>query len=282
MAERDLDGRHILITGANTGIGLATAEALAERGATLYLAGRSAEKTQPVVEALRAAGAAQVEFLPLDLGDLDSVRACAQAFLDLEVPLHVLIANAGLAGTKGHTKSGFELAFGVNHVGHALFVRLLLDKLKASAPARVVMVASKAHYKAKGIDLEAVRQPTKSGTGLPEYEVSKLANVLFARALATRLEGTSVTTYSLHPGVIASDIWRGVPWPIRPLIKLFMKSTEDGAKTSVYCATDPACAEESGLYYDECKVYKPSKVARDDALVESFWAQTAEWIGLPA
>lgn len=283
MTARDLVGRNIFITGANTGIGLATARALAGRGATLFLAGRSAEKTQPVVEELEAlAGHANVEFLPLDLGDLDSVRACAAAFLGRAVPLHVLIANAGLAGIKGFTTSGFEVAFGVNHVGHALLVRLLQDRLVESAPARVVMVASKAHYKAKGIDYDAIRKPTAHATGLAEYEVSKLANVLFAKALAKRLEGTGVTTYSLHPGVIASDIWRGVPWPIRPLMKLFMKSTDDGAKTSVYCATDPACAAESGLYYDESRAYKASAVARDEALAEDLWQRTAEWIGLPA
>lgn len=283
MSERDLLGRVFLVTGANTGIGRATAEALARRGATLYLACRSAEKTAPVIAALKAAsGHEDVHLLALDLGDLDSVRACAAAFLARGVPLHGLIANAGLASTRGLTASGFELAFGVNHVGHALLARLLEDHLKASAPSRLVIVSSKAHFRARGVDYVAVRAPTATTTGLAEYEVSKLANVMFASVMAARLAGTGVTTYSLHPGVIASDIWRRVPWPARALMKLFMKNTEDGARTTVYCATAPECAAETGLYYDDCKVYKASKVARDEAAQATLWRETAAWIGLPA
>src|SRR6185295_20221144 len=108
-------------------------------------------------------------------------------------------------------KSGFELAFGVNHVGHFLLTRLLQDKVRQAAPARIVTVASKAHYRAKTIDFDAVRKPTVTRTALAEYGVAKLANVLFSAELARKLAGTGVTTYSLHPGVVASDVWRTVP-----------------------------------------------------------------------
>ena len=117
------------------------------------------------------------------------------------------------------TQSGFELAFGTNYVGPFLLTGLLLDRLRESAPARIVNVSSIGHYRAAGIDYEAVRRPTKSLTGLPEYAVSKLGNVLHAQELARRLKGDGITTYSLHPGAIASDVWRRVPWPVRPLIK---------------------------------------------------------------
>ena len=276
----DLTGKTIMITGAKTGIGKATAQDLVRRGAHVILACRSAERTLPVVTELQASAGDpnKVEFLPLDLADLDSVRAAAERFLARDLPLHVLLANAGIAGIRGKTKSGFELAFGINHVGHALLINLLLDALKKSAPSRIVLVASKAHYRAKGVDYDGIHTSTSSTTGLPEYEVSKLANVLYAKALAKRLEGTGVTTYSLHPGVIASDIWRRVPRPFRWLIKLFMKSVEEGAKTSIYCVTDPGLSAETGLYYDECAPKKPSRVARDEAAADELWSRTADWI----
>src|SRR5205814_4839250 len=167
-----LAGRVALVTGATTGIGRVTARELARQGAHVFIACRSAERAQPVVDEIRAiAGTGPVETLSLDLGDFASVRRCAQGFLGRGLPLHLLINNAGLAGARGSTASGFELAFGTNHMGHFLLTQLLLDRLKASAPARVVTVASKAHYRAQGIDWDAVRRPTQSKPGLPEYGV---------------------------------------------------------------------------------------------------------------
>jgi NAD(P)-dependent dehydrogenase (short-subunit alcohol dehydrogenase family) len=277
----DLDGKTVLVTGANTGIGRATAQALAARGAKLFLAGRSEAKTRLVIEEISArTGNPQLEFLPLDLGDLSSVRACATAFLSTDEPLHVLINNAGLAGQRGITASGFELAFGTNHVGPHLLTSLLLDRLRASAPARIVNVASGAHFSATGIDFDAVREPTKSLTGMPEYAVSKLANVLHAQELARRLDAAEVTTYSLHPGVIASDIWRRVPWPARTLMKLRMRSPEDGATTSLYCATSPDVANESGQYYDNSRRRQPSAAATPELAAE-LWERSAAWVSAP-
>jgi NAD(P)-dependent dehydrogenase (short-subunit alcohol dehydrogenase family) len=268
----------ILITGANTGIGKATAEALAARGDQLYLACRSEPKTRDAIDEIAGkTGNRDLHFLPLDLGDLASVRECAAKFLAEDVPLHVLINNAGVAGVRGITKDGFELAFGTNHVGHFLLTNLLLDKLKASAPSRIVNVSSVGHFQARGIDWEAVRQPTKGVTAMGEYGVSKLANVLHAQELARRLEGTGVTTYSLHPGAIASDIWsRRLPGPLASILKLFMRSTEEGAKTSVWCATAPELAGESGKYYDDCKEKAPNKVATPELAAE-LWKRSEEW-----
>lgn len=282
MTKKDLEGKTILITGANTGIGRATAVALGRRGARLYLAGRTRQKMQPVLDELRAAGREDAHYLALDLEDLASVRACANEFLATGHPLHVLVNNAGLAGQPGLTKDGFERTFGVNHLGHFLFTELLLDRLKESAPSRIVNVSSRAHARCKGIDFDALKKPATTVTGMHEYQVSKLANVLHAKELARRLEGTNVTTYSLHPGVIASDVWRAVPWPIRPMAKWFMKSTEEGAATSIHCATAPELASASGRYYDECKEKKPNPLADDEALAKELWQRSVEWTREPA
>ena len=273
-----LSGRVALVTGANTGIGLVTARELATRGAHVFIACRSGERAQPALARIRAASAsAQVELLPLDLGDFASIRQCAQMFLDRGLSLHLLVNNAGLGGQRGFTRSGFELAFGTNHVGPFLLTQLLLERIKASKAARIVTVASRAHYRADGIDWEAVRQPTK-GRGLAAYCVSKLANVLFSAELGRRLAGSGVTTYALHPGVVASDIWRKVPWPLNTLIKLAMISTEEGAATSLYCACAPEVARETGLYYDECRAKTPSRLAQDPALAAELWKRSEEWV----
>ena len=274
-----MQGKVAIVTGSNTGIGRVTALELAKRGAHVIMACRSEDKTRPVLEEIRAAsGNDLVDFVQLDLGSLQSVHECAQSILARDLPIHLLINNAGLAGAKGQTTEGFEITFGVNHLGHYLFTNLLLDRIKESAPARIVIVASKAHYKADAIDFDALREPTKTPTGFPEYTVSKLCNVLHAKSLARRLEGSGVTTYALHPGVVASDVWRKVPWPFRSVMKLFMISNEDGAKTSVYCATSPDVADHSGRYYDECAEQEPSKLALDADLAETLWQRSEAWV----
>ena len=279
MSDRDLTDRTFVVTGANTGIGKETVRALAARGARVVLAARSADKTRPVLaELAKATGNDRLEFLALDLADLASVRKAAAELLARDLPIHGLVNNAGLAGVRGLTTDGFELAFGTNHLGHFLFTRLLLDRLRATGAARVVNVSSASHYSARGIDWDALRKPTRSTTGMPEYAVSKLANVLFTRELAKRVPASEVTTYSLHPGVIASDIWsRRVPRFLAAIPKLFMRSTADGAKTTIYCAASPACALESGRYYTDEKEKRPSRLAHDDGLAAELWKRSEEW-----
>jgi retinol dehydrogenase 12 len=272
-----LSGRVCLVTGANTGIGRATAEALAGRGASVYVASRSAAKGEAAVSSIKAAsGSGSVFFLALDLADLGSVRACADAFLARGEPLHVLVNNAGVAGVRGLTKQGFELMFGVNHLGHFALTQLLMERLAASAPSRVVTVASDAHYNARGIDYAAVRRPARGITGLHEYAVSKLCNVLFSQGLARRTAGTGVTTYALHPGLVASDIWRRVPRTVRGLVTRRMLSVSEGAATSLYCATSPEVASQSGLFYDKCAVRAASEVATPE-LGRALWERSEAW-----
>jgi NAD(P)-dependent dehydrogenase (short-subunit alcohol dehydrogenase family) len=273
------NARVALITGANTGIGRVTARQLAQLGFHVFVACRSVERAKAVLDEVRAAGGgSRIELIPLDLADLESVRHCAETFLARSLPLHLLINNAGLAGARGLTRSGFELAFGVNHLGHFALTQLLIERIRSSAPARIVTVASTAHYKATGIDWDAVRKPTRTRAGLPEYGVSKLCNVLFSAELGRRLAGTGVTTYSLHPGVVGTDIWRGLPWPLRSLIRLGMISPEQGAATTLYCSTSASLADETGRYYDKCRPKQPSLPAQDRALAAQLWERSQGWV----
>jgi NAD(P)-dependent dehydrogenase (short-subunit alcohol dehydrogenase family) len=277
--------RTSLVTGANTGIGRVTALELARRGDRVLLACRSEARTRPVVDEIVAAtGNCDVEFLPLDLADLDAVRDSAQVLVDRGDPLHVLVANAGLAGQRGTTAQGFELAFGTNHLGHFLFVTSLLDLLRSSAPvpgggpSRVVVVASDSHYTAKhGIDFDAVRRPTRGITGLGEYGVSKLANVLFAQELAERVPAEELWVAAVHPGTVATDVWRRIPGPAASLMKRFMRSPEDGAATTLRCACDDDVLAADGAYWADGVVKAPSRVATPELAAE-LWRRSEEWV----
>ncbi len=276
-----MKGRTVLVTGANTGIGRVTAEVLAARGATLVLAGRSEARTRPVLDAIAAAGG-KASFLELDLGRLSSVRDAAERFLATSAPLHVLVNNAGLAGARGVTADGFELAFGTNHLGPYLFTRLLLPRLRESGKARIVNVSSRAHLSAKRIDWDALRRPTAHLTGLPEYAVSKLCNVLFTRSLAAGKAGEGITSYALHPGAVATDVWREVPFPFRGIMKRFMRTPEEGARTTIRCASDPALEGQDGLYWVDEAPARTNRAARDDGLRDELWEKSAAWVGLPS
>lgn len=280
MSYLKLNGKVALVTGANSGIGAVTARELALQGYHVFLACRSINKAQSVIQEIQSLthGQAKVEFIALDLADLDSVRRCAQSFLTRDLPLHLLIANAGLAGQKGLTQSGFELTFGVCHVGHFLLTKLLTEKLIESKPARIVVVASKAHRHARGIDFNAVLKPTHSFGGLKEYAVAKLANILFAKELGRRLYGTGVTVYAVHPGVVSTNVWRAIPQPFVKLISHFMISPEEGAKTTLYCATQPQVAADTGFYYEDCKVKVSSHAAQNINLANELWEQSLNWV----
>lgn len=271
-----LKGRTFFITGSSAGIGKVTAQTLAGRGGRVILANRSESKTQPVLDAIRAAGG-DADFLSLDLSDLSSVRRCAAEFLARDEPLHVLINNAGIAGARGISADGFQLTFATNHLGPFLLTRLLLPKLQERPGARVVNVASRAHARVGGIPWEKLRS-RESLTGFPEYSVSKLCNVLFTAELARGEAGPNVHSYALHPGVIASEVWREVPWPVRPLMMLRMKTPEQGAVASLRCAASPEVADDDGLYYDEDgRAKAPSRAAQDPALARELWERSVAW-----
>jgi NAD(P)-dependent dehydrogenase (short-subunit alcohol dehydrogenase family) len=260
-----------LITGANTGIGAETARGLAKRGHVVFFACRSEAKTRPVMDAItRETGNPHLHFLELHLDDLQSVRACAAKFKALQQPLHVLVLNAGV--TSGPpTKQNFEPCFGVNHLGHFLLTLELESVLRASAPARVVVVASRAHERVRTpLDRRSLTGPQRSRSGWPEYQASKLANMLFALELTKRLKDARVDVHALHPGVIASDLWRSFPWPIRPLVKLLMRSPERGAISSLHCATADGL-NTGGYYGADAEPRERSALARDEAAAKWLW-----------
>lgn len=276
---RDLLGRTFFITGTSAGIGRVTAEVIARRGGRVLLANRSEAKTRPMLDAVRAAGG-DAEFLPLDLADLSSVRRCAEGFLARGEALHVLINNAGVAGVRGISRDGFQLTFATNHLGPFLLTNLLLPLLRAQPGSRVVNVASRAHQRTRGVDWAHLRE-RESVTGFPEYAVSKLCNVLFTAELARGRSGPNVHSYALHPGAIASEVWREVPWPLRPLILRALKTPEQGAVASLRCAASPEVADHDGRYYDADGGEKtPSRLARDPDLARELWARSAQWVGL--
>jgi len=271
-----------IVTGASAGIGKSTAAQLARTGAPVLLLCRSEARAQRAVDDIkRATGNDGVEFLLLDLGDYASIRACADRILQRHQRIDALINNGGTGSTRGGvTKDGFELCFGTNHLGHFLLTHLLLDRLVASAPSRIVTVTSKAHEWVKSIDWEAVVRPTQSETGFKEYQVSKLANLLFTRALAERLQGTQVTTYAVHPGLVATNALNKIPWWVRLLLAPVTISEERGARPSVRCATDPALAGVSGCYYAGLKEKAPARHAQERSLADELWSRSAGWVGL--
>ena len=274
-----------LVTGANTGIGRATARALAERGDRVVFAGRSESATRAAMGEIAAAtGNDALEFLSLDLGNLRSVADAVASLIDRDDSIDVLVANAGVAGQRGETADGFELAFGINHLGHFLFVTELLDhgilggRSPDGGPARLVVVSSGSHYEAKRIDFDALRRPTKSVTGLPEYAVSKLANVLFTQEVARRVSADELFAVSLHPGnLIGTDVTRRLPKPLHALMKRVRPSPEVGARTSVLCATSMEVLAHNGAYYSVEKLKEPSPVATPE-LADALWSRSEDWV----
>ena len=277
----DLEGRTFFVTGANSGIGRALVEALAARGGRVVLATRSEERTRPVLTGIQSRyPAVRAQWVSLDVSDLGSVRRAAQAFLASGQPIDVLVNNAGIAGTRAVTKDGFDLTYATNHIGPFLLTSLLLPRVREAPQGRVVNVASGAHMMVKRIDWSVLeRRAAPKRSGFADYTVTKLMNVLHAKELARRLAGTRVTTYALHPGAVASNIWRALPRPLQWFGKLFMLSNEEGAETPLYCATAPELATTTGRYYDRRREVSPSPLAEDEALAKELWARTEAAVG---
>ncbi|XP_035798510.1 retinol dehydrogenase 13-like isoform X2 [Amphiprion ocellaris] len=282
-----LDGKTVLITGANTGIGKETALDMAQRGARVILACRDMTRARIAADEIRQrSGNGNVVVKKLDLASLQSVRDLVKDVQENEARLDILINNAGIMMCpKWETEDGFEMQFGVNHLGHFLLTNCLLDMLKKSAPSRIVVVASRAHQRGRihfdDINLDKSYSPGKS------YSQSKLANILFCRELATRLQGTGVTVYSLHPGVIHTELGRHflstlAMWKkmiVMPF-SLLVKRPWEGAQTTIYCAVDESQANVSGLYYSDCAPKEPAPQALDDAAAKKLWDLSASMVGL--
>ncbi len=271
-------GRTFFVTGANSGIGRALVGALAARGGNVVLASRSEQRTRPVLDEVRSRyPGVDAQFVRIDVSDLLSVRETADGFLATGRPVDVLVNNAGIAGTSALSPQGFDLTYATNHIGPFLLTNLLLPRITASSQGRVVNVSSVAQFQVKRMDWSVLQRRTgPKRSGFSDYALTKLMNVLHAKELARRLTGTRVTTYSLHPGAVASNIWRAVPQPFQWLMKRFMLSIEEGAKTPLYCATAPELAGTTGRFYDKCREVSPNPLAEDEALAKELWTRTEE------
>ena len=275
MDELALRGRQILITGATNGIGLAAAEALAAQGANVAIVGRSASRTKAAEALIRASAApgAEVSTHLADLASQAAVRKLAADILARYGKLDVLVNNAGaMHTTRQVSADGIELTWAVNHLAPFLLTKLLLDRLKASAPSRVITTASDAHLGATipFDDLNAER----SYRGFSRYKETKLANILFTSELARRLEGSNVTAHSFHPGLVASGFNRnnGLLMDMAMLLlRPISRNVQKGAETLVWLATSPDVASTTGRYYVDMQSRLPSPQAQDIAAARRLW-----------
>ncbi len=279
-----MDGKICLVTGATSGIGQATAARLAALGATVIVSGRNPEKTAAVRDEIRSAsGNPQVHALLADFGDLQQVRALATEFRQRFERLDVLVNNAGtVLLRREETPLGVEKTFLVNHLAPFLLTNLLLDTLQAAPAGRIINVSSEAH-RAGSLDLNDLAW--KEGySGIKAYRRSKLANVLFTRELARRLADTPVTANAMHPGTVATGIWKTGFRPldrfIQRLVRFFMLSPEAGADTVLYMAASPAVDGVSGKYFIKRRPVPVSRAGRDEALARDLWQVSEKLVGL--
>lgn len=292
-----MHGKTVLITGANSGLGRATAGELLRLGARVIMGCRDRTRAEEAAGQLRSelhqaagpdpdcGGAGELIVKELDLASLSSVRAFCQELLQEEPRLDVLINNAGIFQCPYmKTEDGFEMQFGVNHLGHFLLTNLLLGLLKSSAPSRIIVVSSKL-YKYGDINFEDLNSEQSYNKSFC-YSRSKLANILFTRELARRLEGTNVTVNVLHPGIVRTNLGRHIHIPLlaRPLFSLvswaFFKTPLEGAQTSIYLASSPEVEGVSGRYFGDCKEEELLPKAMDEAVARKLWDISEVMVGM--
>ena len=279
----DIAGKTVLITGATSGIGLEAAVELAKRHAHVSIVGRDRGRTEAAAaDIVRRAGVKSVQTFLCDFASMADIRRLAAEVKSRHPQLHVLVNNAGgVHKVRRQSVDGFEMTFAVNHLGYFLLTHLLLDVIVASAPARIVTVASIGHRQGS-LDFDDMGM--KRGYGIMRaYSRSKLANVLFAAELARRLRGTGVTSNSLHPGSVATRIWSGAPNWAKPIIWLvrrpYVLTPAQGGAYIVQLAADPALANTSGLYFETGVAVDPAPLGRDEALARRLWDVSADMVG---
>ena len=270
-----MQGKHVVITGPTAGIGRSSALSLAADGADLTLLCRNADKAMALCQDIVAAGGSEPRVVMMDMAQLDSVRAAAEEVLALGRPIDVLLNNAGIVNTqRNETIDGFEETLAVNHYAVFLLTGLLLPALRQANQARIVNVASHAHTFVRDMGFDDMQAQQKYRT-FHEYGRSKLANILFTRELARRLEGEGITVNSLHPGAVSTSLGQqngGLLGKVLPvLLKPFFRSPEKGAETSIYLCVSPEVENISGEYFYNCRPHSCKPWARDDAAARQLW-----------
>jgi NAD(P)-dependent dehydrogenase (short-subunit alcohol dehydrogenase family) len=280
-------GKVCVITGGTDGIGKAAAHGLAAQGAKLLVHGRDPEKGARAVAELKVrSGNPAIEFLQADFSSLAEVRRLAATVMERTPRVDVLVNNAGAIFVKRIlSKDGYEMTFAVNHLAPFLLTHLLLDALKSGGPSRIVTTASNAHRRAKLVfdDLQTTRKYSPMGA----YGSSKLANILFTRALAKRLQGTAVTATCVHPGLVRTNFGANNDQDVSPLFKgifglvmRFARSPEKGAETVIHLAASPKVQGASGGYYCDCELTPPAPAAQDDGAAERLWHVSEQLTGI--
>ncbi|HET6347848.1 MAG TPA: SDR family oxidoreductase [Candidatus Krumholzibacteria bacterium] len=283
MAEMSAKGKTMLVTGASSGIGEATAAQLAALGAHVVMVSRTRKRGEKARDRIvRAHPSASLDLLVADLSTTSAIRALADEFSSKHPRLDVLMNNAAvMTSTRRTTRDGFEMQFFVNHLAYFLLTGLLLHVMRAGAPARIINVASTAHSRGQ-IEFDDL-QMTSRYNGYQQYANTKLMNIMFTYALAARLEGTSVTCNCLHPGVIRTGLMRGVSPVIHILWQStgkFFKQPSDGAETPVYLATSPEVATVSGKYFRHCRPYGTNQISYDAAAQQRLWEASERLVDL--
>lgn len=279
-----VQGKTVVITGATSGIGTETARALADAGARVVMINRNPQKAEAVADDLRRTATGEIDLVRGDMSSFASIREAANEVLERYPRIDVLISNAGVFRARRHeTTDGFEEVFGVNHLAPFLLTNLLLERLRASAPSRIVVVASEAHRGAV-LDFDDLLLQRRYGAWRA-YSRSKLSNIMFTYALSRRLDGSGVIANCLHPGFVATRLGSGNKIPIRPvyiLLRPFTISPKKGSETSVYLATSPEVEGISGKYFDKKRESRSSRVSLEEEPQELLWKMSADLTGIDA
>jgi NAD(P)-dependent dehydrogenase (short-subunit alcohol dehydrogenase family) len=278
----DISEKICLVTGGTSGIGAAAALQLARLGSTVIITGRNAGKCAHQVEKIKhSVPGARIDFLQADLSSLMQVRQLTKDFAERYSRLDVLINNAGaIFANRMVSVDGLEMTFALNYMSCFLLTNLLLDRLKASRSARIMMVSSAAHKYGK-INFEDL-QSEHDYNRMQAYAQSKLANIYFTYALARRLEGTSLTANALHPGSVATNLGSNNSWlktKLRNLLKPGMMSPEEGAKTIVYLAASPDVEGITGQYFYDCRAIRSSEESYNKETAEKLWMLSEKLAG---